>query len=242
MLGTKDYLRVLFDKSVISRLVPLTPDTSRAIPVTLQVSLPSRDRLIQSGYDPLPVHNRTMSNISNESASSLLTGHNQIPCTPLSDADRSSIKSQKLSSKNSYQRNTTVNSPMIGEGKKFNSANLASQVMFWISIVEKSVVSKSLKRFSRGRSDSLTRAVAKPIQPRTPELSTLEKNKRTRSTTNIKKSSQKGTPTSASITNLLDEATDVSASRESLDSLGRDGQLGYVVRYSTSMNRFILLI
>ena len=116
LLGAKEYLQVTLDKSVINRLLPLTPDTTRALPITLQVGLPSKDRLVPGDRSislNTMCHIRSDSIISNTSAQSQSDTHNQVLCTPTSDTGLHRLFKPV---KQSTQRNVTILSSLISEG------------------------------------------------------------------------------------------------------------------------------
>ena len=101
MIGTDEYLRVSFDKSVIGRLVPLTPYTTRALPISLHVGLSSKDRLVlcDKGIGiGVPNHVRSLSTISNNSIPSMTdtyNQHNRVACTSNQDSAAEGPKGSK---------------------------------------------------------------------------------------------------------------------------------------------------
>ena len=117
VIGANEYLQATLDKNLINRLLPLTPDTTRALPITLQVGLSTKDRIVPadrsislSGVS----HFRSDSIMSNTSAHSQSDAHNQVQCTSSPVPDNAALKVPKPAKLT--QRNTTILSNLINEG------------------------------------------------------------------------------------------------------------------------------
>ena len=86
---------------MIGRLVPLTPDTTRVLPISLQVGLSSKDRLVLGDKGVgigVPTHLRSLSTISNTSLPSMTVTynlHNQVACTSNQDSIAEKPKGSK---------------------------------------------------------------------------------------------------------------------------------------------------